>query len=318
MALSNSYKTTNAVNVPEQVLKDIDRIEREETPILSSAQKMAIKSRSPEWQTQALAAAGDNAQAEGAALTINARTATVRVKNQTQIMSKGVSVTGTNQAVDHYGYGDELAYQKKLATIELRRDMEAAIVGNAASVVGAPGDGSDGTAGKLGGIESWATSNVSRGTGGSNGGYTAGLTVAATDGTQRLFTEDLLLNVLQTGYDNGARFSVGHFGAFNKQRRFSTFQGNSTRMSEKEKGVVNDIKVYETAFGTLTAAINPRQRARTGILYDMSKIAILTLRPISIVKKAKTNDSDEEVILTEFTTKVVEKGIGIIADLTTA
>ena len=312
--VTNTYETYDSVSIPEQVLDGIYRIAREETPIYSSAKKKKIKSISPEWQTQALASAATNQLAQGDAFSMNARTPTVRVKNHTQISYKGVSITRTNQAVDHYGYSNEMGYQKQLAAIELKRDCEYAIVQNNASVAG-----STGTAGECGGIESWATSNVSRGTGGSNGGYNSGtgLTAAATDGTQRVFTEDLLLSVLQTGYDNGAKFSIGHFGSFNK-RRFSTFQGNASRTSEMEKKVSNTIKVYESDFGTLTVSINPQQRTRTGILYDMDKIAVLNLRPMEMAKLAKTNDSDEEVIVTEFTTQVVQLGIGVVADLTTS
>jgi Family of unknown function (DUF5309) len=310
--VTDTYETFDSVSIPEQVLDKIYRIAREETPIYSSAKKKKIKSKSPEWQTQALASAGTNQLAEGGVFAMNARTATARVKNHCQISYKGVSITRSNQAVDHYGYSNELGYQKMLASIELKRDIEFAIVQNNASVAG-----STGTAGECGGVESWLTSNVSRGTGGSNGGYSNGTTSAATDGTQRVFTEDLLLGVLQTGYDNGAKFTVGHFGSFNK-RRFSTFQGNASRVSEKEKKISNTITVYESDFGTLTVSINPQQRTRTGLLYDMDKIAVLNLRPMEEAKLAKTNDSDEQVIVTEFTTQIVQLGLGVIADLTTS
>lgn len=312
--VTNTYETFDSVSIPEQVMAGIYRIAREETPIYSSAKKRKIKSISPEWQTQALASAATNYLAQGDVFAMNARTPTVRVKNHTQISYKGVSVTRTNQAVDHYGYASEMGMQKKLATIELMRDLEFAIVQNNASV-----GGSTGTPGECGGVESWATSNVSRGTGGSNGGYNSGtgLTVAATDGTQRVFTEDLLLTVMQTAYDNGARPTVAHFGSFNK-KRLSSFTGNATPTSSEKNKRSNKVDIYESDFGTLTASINPQQRTRTGILYDMNKIAILNLRPWETAKLAKTNDSTEEVMLTEFTTMVVERGIAVIADLTTS
>ena len=309
---TDTYETYDAVNIPEQVLEGIYRIEREESPIYSSAKKKKIKTTSPEWQTQALAAAADNIKVQGDQFSNDARTPTVRVKNHTQILSKVVSITGTNNAVDHYGYADEMANQKALAMIELKRDIERAIVQNNPSVAG-----STGTGGELGGIETWATSNVSRGSGGSNGGYSGGVTQTVTDGTQRAFTEDLLLNVLQTGYDNGAKFSVLHLGSFNK-RKMSSFSGNQTRMTDEQKKVSNTVKVYESDFGVLTVDINPRQRTRSAILYDMDKIAVLQLRAMESGKLAKTHDSNEEYVLTEMTTQVVEKGIGVIADLTTS
>lgn len=311
---TDTYETYDVVNVPEEVLSKIYLIEREETPVYSSAKKMKTATTSPEWQTQALEAAASNISVQGDEFTNNARTPTVRVKNHTQILDKVVSITGTNQAVDHYGYENEMAYQKDLATRELKRDIEFAIVQNNASVAG-----SSGTGGELGGMESWMTTNVSRGSGGSNGGYNSGtgLTVAATDGTARLFTEKLLLDTLQLGFDNGAKFSQAHMGSFNKIR-FSSFQGNATRMSEEKKSISNTITMIETDFGKLEALINPQQRTRTILLYDMEKIGIFNLRAMQTGKLAKTHDSDEEFILAELTTKVVEKGCGVIADLTTA
>lgn len=311
---TDTYETYDAVNIPENVMEKVYRIEREESPIYSSAKKQKIYSPSPEWQTQALAAAATNAAVQGDEFTNNARTPTVRVKNHTQILDKVVSVTGTNQATKHYGYENEMEYQKALAAIELKRDIEFAIVQNNASVAG-----STGTAGEMGGVETWVTSNVSRGGGGSNGGYNSGtgLTVAPTDGTQRAFTQELLLSTLQTGYDNGAKFSQIHLGSFNK-RKMSTFQGVGTRVSTNENAVAMAVDIFDTDFGRLTAMINPRQRTRSAILYDMDKIAVLNLRPMATGKLAKTHDSDEEYVLTELTLKAVEKGLGVIADLTTS
>lgn len=311
---TDTYETYDATNIPEQVLEKIYRIEREESPIYSSAKKIKVKTTSPEWQTQDLASAADNINVQGDEFSVDARTPTARVKNHTQILDKVVSITGTNQAVGHYGYENEMSYQKELAMKELKRDAERALVQNNASVAG-----STGTGGESGGVETWIETNVSRGAGGSNGGYNSGtgLTVAPTDGTQREFTEDLLLDVLQTGYDNGAKFSTIHLGSFNK-RRMSSFSGNATRHSDDRKKVSNTIDVYESDFGTLTCMINPRQRSRTALLYDMDKIACLQLRPMETGKIAKTHDSNEEYVLTELTLKAVEKGLGAVADLTTS
>lgn len=312
--ITNTQETYDVTNIPEQVLEKIWMFEREETPVTSDARKVAIYTPTPEWQDQALTAAGANAMVQGDAFSVDAQTASVRRKNHTQILRKVISNTGTNQATKHYGYGDQQARSKAVAYRELKRDVEFARVQNVASVVGVTG-----TAPKMAGIETWATSNVSRGSGGSNGGYNTGtgITAAATDGTQRVYTEDLFLGVMQTGYDNGSKFSAIHLGSFNK-RRMSTFQGNASRISEDKNTVNSSVDFYETDFGKISASINPQQRTRTAILYDMEGIAVLNLRPMEKGKLAKTNDSDEEYILTEQTTQVVQKAIGIIADLTTS
>jgi hypothetical protein len=313
--ITNTYETYDAANIPEEVNNKIWRIAREETPIYSSAKKEKTRSKTPEWQTQALASAATNSHAEGDAFAFDARTPTVRVKNHCQILQKGVSLTGTQQAVDHYNTeSNEFKYQKMLAAIELKRDCEFAIVRENASVAG-----STGVDGEIGGIETWLSTNASRGAGGAGTGYNSGtgLTVAPTDGTQRVLTQGILDGVLQTMWENGAKPMVIHVGAFNK-RQISSFQGNATRYSEEKKTVSNTVDFYESDFGNLTVALNRQQRTRTMLIYDMDKIGVLNLRPMQTIKTAKTHDSDEVVLLTEFTTRVVERGLGVVADLTTA
>ena len=91
-----------------------------------------------EWQTQALAPASSaNAQLEGDDPTTNAVMPTVRLGNICQISYKVARVTGTQQAVDHAGRDNELAYQEMLKGLELKRDMETILVGtNQAKVAG--------------------------------------------------------------------------------------------------------------------------------------------------------------------------------------
>lgn len=310
--ITDTYETYDTNNIPEEKFEKIYMFEREETPVFSSAKKTNIKSTSPEWQSETLRAPADNINAQGDELVVAARTPTTFAKNHTQILEDVISVTGTNQAVSHYGYPNEMKHQKAKAMKELKRDIERAIVQNNASVAG-----STGTGGEIGGIESFIETNVSRGSGGSNGGYSTGtgLTTAATDGSQRVFTEDLYLSVRQQMYDNGAKANEIHLGSFNK-RKMSAFSGNATRTSEENKRLMNVIDFYEDDFGVVSCKLNPRQRARTALLYDMDNVGILMLRKEE-GKKGKTHDSMEEYILFELTSRVVEKGLGAIADLTT-
>jgi hypothetical protein len=289
--------------------------EREESPIYSSARKEQTKTTTPEWQTQALAAAADNMSIQGDEFTNSSITATARVKNHCQIFEKVAEISGSNLAVDHYGYDNEMSYQLELKTKELKRDIERGIVQNNASVAAA-----NAVAGECGGIETWISTNASRGAGGAGTGYNSGtgLTVAPTDGTQRVLTEQLLLDVMKTGYDNGARFSTIYCGSFNKMRISNTMTGNQTRFSEEAKSLSNTIDVYENDFGKVQIVKNPQMRTRTLILVDPDAISIKNLRAMQRGKIAKTADSEREFVLAELTTRVVEKGLGVIADLTTA
>lgn len=311
---SNTFRTFDGVSMKELVLDPIYMFEREESPIYSSAPKTKIGSTAPEWQNDTLTAAGDNIHEQGEDFTNSALTAPTRAKNHTQIFYKVAAISGTEQAASHYGYDDAMGYQIAKKTKEIKRDIERAIVQDNASVAGANGVG-----GEIGGLETWISTNASRGTGGAGTGYNSGtgLTVAPTDGTQRVFTEQLLLDTLKVMYDNGARPSTLYTGSFNKMR-FSGFTGNQSRQSNEVKKISNAVEVYETDFGVIKAMINPQMRTRTAILVDSDSIGILNLRTFQRGKLAKTADSEREVVLTELTTRVVEKGLGVIADLTTA
>jgi hypothetical protein len=66
------------------------------------------------------------------------------------------------------------------------------------------------------------------GAGGAGNGFSGGTVTAATDGTQRAFTESLLKNVAQQVYSAGGDADTLMVGAAQKQV-VSTFTGNNTR-----------------------------------------------------------------------------------------
>jgi hypothetical protein len=132
-----------------------------------------------EWQTQDLAAAvSNNAQAEGDNATAKTVTPTARLSNRTQISTKTVVVSGTQQAMNPAGRKDELAYQVSLAALELRRDMETSAT--QLDVTAAAPRQSRGLVG-------WVVDNTSIGTGTTLASYTGN--TGKTDGTLRGFTK---------------------------------------------------------------------------------------------------------------------------------
>ena len=68
-------------------------------------------------------------QLEGDDPTTTVTTPTVRLGNLCQISYKVARVSGTQQAVDHAGRDNELAYQEMLKGLELKRDVEMILVG---------------------------------------------------------------------------------------------------------------------------------------------------------------------------------------------
>ena len=118
--------------------------------------------------------------------TAAATTPTVRLGNLCQITYKFAQVSGTQQAVEHAGRDNEMAYQEMLKGLELKRDMETILFGtNQAKVTG-----DSTTPRQTASILSWIKSNTSKGSGRLAGRSSAADgTGTRTDGTQIAFTE---------------------------------------------------------------------------------------------------------------------------------
>lgn len=318
--ITNTVRTTNAVGNREELSDVVSRITPEDTPIYSMIEKGKTKSVHPEWETDDLAAPGENAREEGEEYDFDKVDPPARVGNYTQILRKSWIISGTQEEVDEAGKIQKRKYQKAKKGVEIRKDTEYAIVSNQGSVGGAVR--------RLGGLPSWIVSNVSRGAGGANGGFVGGFTVPATNGTQRVFTKDILDGVMQQGFNNGAKFKHVVGSAFVKST-FVKFMSDanvaSFRYSVESKGQRNTIVAtadfYEGPFGKVLVHPSTVQStpalARNAFFLDTDFLEFLWLRKIQEdTKVAKTGDADKGVIIGEGTLRVAnEKGLGVAADL---
>ena len=111
MAMSlTTFGTSSAIGNREDLTDVIYRISPTQTPFITMAAKSKATNIIHEWQTQDLAAASaSNAVAEGADASTKTVTATTRLKNYTQISTKSISVSNTQQASNPAGRKDELA-----------------------------------------------------------------------------------------------------------------------------------------------------------------------------------------------------------------
>src|SRR5262249_43610930 len=194
--------TTYAASGNRADLSDvIYRSDPTDTPCMSAIEREKATAVNHEWQTQALASVDtSNAVLEGDDATTDAVTATVRLGNICQISDKVARVTGTQQAVEHAGRDDELAYQEKLKGLELKRDMESILCGTNQ----AKNTGNTTTARVTASVLSWIKTNTSKGTaGGAADPSAADGTGTRTDGTQLAFTEARLKTVLQSIWNSG-------------------------------------------------------------------------------------------------------------------
>ena len=307
---TSTFETYAAVGIRDDLTDEIYNVDPTDTPLLTAFGKVKATQPLHEWQTDAFAAASSsNAVAEGDDATNDAVTATVRLSNTCQISDKVIQISGTQEVSVKAGRKSEMGYQIAKAAKELKRDMEAIITRNGAEVTG-----SSGTARQLGAILSWLETNTSFGTGGADG--TVGNT-ARTDGTQRVFTEDMLTAALQDVWSNGGDPDIISVGAFNK-RKMSAFSGNATRYVDAMEQELNAaIDIYVSDWGRHKIVPDRFQRSRDALILQTDMWALAYLRTFNIADLAKTGDSNRKQMLVEYTLESRnEKASGGVFDLT--
>jgi|TARA_X000001382_G_scaffold11807_3_gene7930 hypothetical protein len=309
---TDAYETFDSSDRREDLANVIYNISPTDTPFMSSIGTGSAASTLHEWQTDSLAAAATNVVMEGDNLPSRALSATSKLLNYTQISTKPVVVTGTQEVIAKAGMTSEMAYQIAKAGKELKRDMEFDLTGvNVATV------GSSGTGRRLRGYEAWCNTNDAHGSGGS----THGTTGAVTDGTQRVLTESLVKTSLKACYDQGGNPDLMLVGSFNKQK-VSGFTGNSTRMDMAEdRSLVATIDVYVSDFGEVRVVADRilRSSGRTTHIVDTEMWSTAMLRPFQVQDLAKTGDSEVKQLLVEYTlVSKNEAASAKIADCTTS
>ena len=321
-AVTNTFISTQAVGNREALSDVVSRITPEDTPIYSLIEKESFETTHPEWTVDDLAAPAANIQLEGDDYTFDATTPPTRLGNYTQIMRKSWIISNTQETVDEAGNVQKRKYQKLKKGVELRKDVELAIVTPNASVSGATRE--------FGSLPTWITTNVSRGSGGTNGGFSSvtGLTTAPGAGTQRAFTKTIMDAVAKSGYESGANFRhlvvspyvKSVFVALMSDSAIAPFRYNVSDGSGNT--IIANADYYEGPFGKLMVHPNrvmssSATTARNAYFLDVEMLEFLWLRKIQEDKDlAKTGDADKGVIIGEGTLKVKnEKGLGVAADL---
>jgi hypothetical protein len=314
---SGTYQTYTAIGRREDLTDVIHDISPTDTVFMSNIGKGKAEQKNHEWQTDVLAAAdGDNKVIEGDDVANDAATPTVRLGNYTQLMDKVIGVASSNEVGAKAGRSSELSYQRTKRIKELKRDMEARLTGNYASAAGAAG-----TARECAGFEAWIQTNDSRGAGGANTAFAAGIQAAATDGTQRAFDEAQLKSVLALCAENGGEPTMVLLGAFNKQAA-SSFAGIAELRREtgnKRATIIGAADVYVSDFGEVSMVYSRFSRSRSALVVDPDMWKLCYYQPFKVEDLAKTGHATRQLLSVEFTLEACnEKSSGVVADLTTS
>ena len=312
--VANTFQTYQAIGRREDLSNTIYNISPTDVPFMSMIGRSKATNTLAEWQTDALDAAAANAQVEGDEYAFTAVTPTVRLGNYTQISRKTVIVSGSQQAGNNAGRDSEMALQLAKSSKALKRDMEKALTGNVAKAVG-----NASTARKLGGMETWISTNVSRGSGSPAGSGAGGGAAPVDAGTARAMTETLLKAVIQSTYSSGGDPSVLMVGPFNKGV-VSGFAGRSTARQNIAKDAIQAAAhLYASDFGELKVIPNRFQREKSAFVIDPEYWSTAYYRDFKQEEVAKTGDAIKRALIVEFTLIAKNQAAsGIVADLTTS
>lgn len=323
--VAGTTSTYDTVGAREELHNQIHRITPEDTPFFSMIKTgPSLKSVHPEWQTDVLRAPASNAQISGDVYAYTAKSPTVRVGNYSQISLETGLITESLDAIDKAGRDLEIEYQKLKSGLVLRKDIELAMVSNIASVAG-----NDTTARKSAGFPAWITTNDNRGATGADGGFSAGIVAAATNGTQRAFTKVIMDAVLAAVYTSGGHVKTIMAAPYVKTV-FVTFMSDANVAPFRygvDKGgkhtIIGTADFYEGPFGTIEFVPNRVMAeggagvARNALFIDPTMIDKRWLRPLAEDKKvARTGDATPYVIIGEWSMIMKnEAAHGIAADL---
>ena len=293
----STYKTYDTVGIREDLQNAIYDISPTTTPFMSTIGKSTAKNTYHEWQTDSLADVDlNNAQVEGADAVSQTLTPTTRVGNYTQISDKVIQVSTTDDKVDKAGRSTETAYQLAKASAEIKRDMESILLSNQAQ-----DQGNSTTARKLGGLETWLTTNVVD---------TAGAALSET-----MLKQDVL-----DAYTAGGEPTMLLVSPANKQV-VSTFPGIAEQRyqapSTGQTKIVGAADVYMSDFGTLSVVPDRFLSDDVSYVLDPSMANVAYLRPFKQTKLAKMGDSEKTMMNVEYTLVVKnEAAHAVMKDLT--
>ena len=311
---TNTFDTYDSVGIREDLSNVIHNISPEETPFYSKAAKKAAKNTLVEWQTDSLRASAANAHIEGDTTTAEARAATTRLGNYTQIFKNAVVVSDSDDNVDNAGRAKEIAYQTLKIAKEQKLDIEKALFANNARAAG-----NSTTARELAGAPAWLTTNTVAGSGGAD--PTGDGTDARTDGTQAAFSQANFDTVMQSIWVAGGKPDTVYLSAFQMNVALG-FTGNNNQRSSVQAGderVVKSLAVYVTPWGSVEFMPSRENRSRDVMIMQDDMWEVASLRGTKNVALAKTGDNTTRQVVTELTLCAKnEAANGIIADCTTS
>jgi len=318
---TNSFDSYDANGIRESLEDIIYDVSPEETPFYSACKKVKATNTFHEWQTDALRASAANAHIEGDDTTAEARTATSRLGNYTQIFKNAVVIPDTDEGLDKAGRAKEMAYQTLKIAKEQKLDIEKALFDNNARAAG-----NSSTARELAGAPAWMITNTNFIDTNEGADPTGDGTDARTDETTApaAFSQARFDSVMQSIWEQGGNPDVVYLSAFqmNVALGFTGMNNQRSTIGASVGGtnaVINAVDVYVTPWGTVEFVPTRENRSRDVFVMQNDMWSVGVLRPTKNTELSKTGDAQRRQVVTELTLcSLNEKASGIIADCTTS
>ena len=261
----------------------ITNIAPTETPFLSGIGQVDAKAVVHEWLHHTLRAASNSTVAgtgsvvvEGNEAALTTPTVLTRSLNQTQINSLSVGISGTQDKVNKAGMGRELAYRVLLHTKEIKRDMEYAALQNTAGITG-----STAVAREIVGVAGFVTTN--------------------TTSTTATVTQAFLNSELQDVWAAGGNPDTMICNGAMKGKISALTAGVQKNLDANDRRLVNAVDIYEGDFSIQRVIPDRFDTTQTVKILESDLWKMAILRPMQITPLGKTGDSDQRLLVCEWT-----------------
>ena len=213
------------------------------------------------------------------------------LSNICQIMSKATSVSGTLNALNPHGIGNEFANEIADRLLELKRDMEYFFIS------GTKATESGETPRQMNGLMNLVGHSID---------------VESGD-----LTEEILVDAMQKMWECGVSSeNIYAFCGATVKRKINKLLANnaSTRIAAElgqrhPLGIMVDRLVSD--FGDFNLVLNRHMPENAILIVDLNEVEIATLRPVFFQELAKTGDYTKGQIITENTIKLLNSKAGV-------
>ena len=212
-----------------------------------------------------------------------------RATNYTQIFSETAKVSGTMEAVNRIGVGNELDYQVEMRLKEQLRYLEKSVISG--TQPDSTGQGSDTVGRSMDGIIEKLSTHT----------YTANSGTFASYGTD--LTEPMLNLLIREVWENSnAPIDFILCNGFQK-RKINGFLTPSRRHSGSEGTFTDRVQAYDSDFGELTVVLSRWVPKDTIIVGSSALINVLPLEGRSFQSQAlaKSGDYEQRLVVGEYT-----------------